>query len=505
MDTCHALFRNNSKSFPGGITKIADNRFEKKFIFKIILMAKDEMSKKNRKEELNSRATFPTNFLWGAATSSYQIEGAALEDGKGRSIWDVFCEKPHAIAQKANGITACDHYHRYQEDVNIMAEMGLQAYRFSFSWPRVLPKGMGESNEKGLDFYDKLIDALLEKNIQPWATLYHWDMPFEIYAKGGWLNRDISDWFAEYAQLLARKFGDRVKNWATFNEPQVFILLAHKHCIHAPGHEYSNRELLRSHHHVLLAHGKAVKVLRENVTESFIGFVNATQPVGVVTNSSEDLNAAHQFFFSEKNPALFNAAWYNDPIVFGKYPEDSQGKFTDCMESIQSGDMEIISSPIDFIGCNTYDTPTLVKTDNMGETVKVMKKPGEARTAINWGINSKSLYWASYHMYKRYKLPIYITENGISNLDWVHDDGKVHDPQRIDYLKTHLRYLNQAIHDGIDIRGYFQWSLMDNFEWARGYEERFGLIHVDFETLKRTPKDSYYWYSELIKRNQVPE
>lgn len=451
--------------------------------------------------------SFPKDFVWGAAAASYQIEGAAHKDGKGLSIWDTFCQTPGKVYKSHTGEIACDHYHRYKEDIALMKEIGLKAYRLSLSWPRVIPAGTGAVNEQGLQFYDRLIDELLAAGIVPYITLFHWDYPYELYCRGGWLNPDSSEWFAEYTAVVVERLSDRVRHWMTFNEPQVFIGLGHQEGIHAPGDKLRFADVLRAGHNMLLSHGKAVQVIRAaSKLDSQVGYV----PVGVVktpvTDSLEDIEAARQSTFSiedkrsQQGKHCWNNTWWVDPVVLGHYPEDGLKFFKEDLPKIQPGDMETICQPLDFLGMNIY-TGWKVRAGGDGLPEEVDFQIGQAQTAFHWNVHPKVLYWGPKFYAERYKLPLMITENGMSNSDWIALDGKVHDPQRIDFLNRYLLQLQKACADGVDVRGYFQWSIMDNFEWAEGYKERFGLIYVDYPTQTRVMKDSAYWYRNVIASN----
>ncbi len=444
---------------------------------------------------------FPKSFTWGAASSAYQIEGAAAADGKGPSVWDAFCTKPGAVFEKHHGNVACDHYQHMAQDVAMMSALGLRAYRFSISWPRVLPLGVGAINEKGLSFYDRLVDELLDNDIEPWVTLFHWDFPQELYLKGGWLNRASVDWFGEYATAVASRLGDRVKNWITINEPQIFLGLGHHTGTHAPGLKLAMRDVLLAGHHVLMAHGKAVQAIRAATpTPVRIGWAPCGKVDAPSTNGIADVEAAFRSTMSVTQKDCWNNTWWADPVCLGTYPEDGVALFGAEVPKIKSGDMELMKQPLDFYGLNIYSCGR-VKAGKNGQPETVPNPPGIAQTSFRWPITPECLYWGSKFVNERYRLPIVITENGMSNLDWVMSDGKVHDPQRIDYTRRHLIELSRAIADGVDVRGYFHWSIMDNFEWAEGYRERFGLVHVDYTTLERTPKDSAYWYGDVIRTN----
>lgn len=451
---------------------------------------------------------FGKNFVWGAAAAAYQIEGAAREDGKGPSVWDMMCQKPGAIWQEHTGDIACDHYHRYKEDVTLMKEIGLKAYRLSLSWPRILPTGSGKINKTGLAFYDRLIDELLAAGIAPWITLFHWDFPYELYCKGGWLNRESVEWFTDYTSLVVDSFSDRVSDWMTLNEPQCFIGLGMEFGIHAPGDRLGRKEVLRAGHHVLLSHGRAVQVIRSTAKlKPTIGWA----PVGVTaypsSDQKEDIEAARKAMFDHdttfalnngRKISVWSNTWWGDPVIFGKYPEDAWKAFGDDVPEIATGDMEIISQPIDFYGANIY-SGLEVYADKEGKPTAVTPKIGEPMTAFRWPVTPECLGWGIKLLHERYQHPMVVTENGLSCNDWPSLDGEVHDPQRIDFLHRYLLSLEKCVQEGIDVRGYFQWSIMDNFEWAEGYKERFGLIYVDYPTQKRILKDSAKWYQSLIK------
>ncbi len=445
--------------------------------------------------------SFPDGFVWGAAAASYQIEGGAYDDGKGLSVWDMMCRQPGKIREGNTGEVSCDHYHRYREDIGLMKKIGLKAYRLSISWPRVLPDGVGKVNGKGLAFYDQLIDALLENGIQPWVTLFHWDYPYSLYTRGGWLNRNSSDWFAEYTEVIVRKLSDRVSHWLTLNEPQCFIGSGHQTGEHAPGLRLGFSDVLLAAHNALLAHGKAVQTIRAySKTEPTIGVA----PVGVVkipaTNTHRDIEAARTDMFSIKSKDCSNNTWFADPIILGNYPEDGLKLFEKEVPEFLSDDMTTICQPLDFYGANIYGGQ-IVASDCQEET-KVIKNPdGPPLTSMQWRVMPSSLYWGPKFLYERYKLPIVVTENGMANCDWIHRDGKVHDVQRIDFIARYLSEYKRAINDGVAAQGYFLWSIIDNFEWAHGYKQRFGIIFVNYATGERTLKDSAYWYKDLISSN----
>lgn len=446
--------------------------------------------------------TFPHHFIWGAASSAYQIEGAAHEDGRGPSIWDMFCRKAGAVHQGENGDRTCDHYHRYEDDISLMQELGLRAYRFSIAWPRVIPQGKGAVNSAGLDFYDRITDALLNAGITPFATLYHWDYPLKLYQEGGWLRRESPDWFADYVALVVSRLSDRVSQWFTFNEPQIFVGMGHQHGIHAPGDRLALPEVLTIAHNVLLAHGKAVQTIRScSKKASSIGCALAANEVAVpASDSDEDIRAARESFFSIAGKDCCNTTWWTDPVVFGRYPEDGVERFAQSMPAMGSDDMSIICQPLDFLGINVY-FGRRYRAGKNGSPEAVKPSPGQLYTASGWPIVPAALYWAPKFYGERYKLPVIISENGMARNDSVDIDARVHDPERIDFLRGYLRELRRACAEGMDVRGYFLWSILDNFEWAVGYSQRFGIVYVDYPTGKRIVKDSARWYKEVIASN----
>lgn len=444
---------------------------------------------------------FQKDFLWGSATSSYQIEGAAYEDGRGMTVWEDFCSRPGKIMEGHDGDVACDHYHRYREDIALMAEMGIKAYRFSIAWSRILPQGTGKINEKGMAFYSNLVDELLSYDIVPLVTLFHWDLPYTLYQKGGWQNPESVGWFAEYASAVAKGLGERVKHFITFNEPQCFIGLGHVTCEHAPGNKMSKRAVLEMAHNVLLAHGTAVQAIRSIVPDAKIGYApTSTVPVPV-SESKEDIEAARNAYFgfgADADNYVWSTSWWSDPVILGHYPEEGLRLFEESLPHIGQDDMKTICQPLDFYGQNIYHGYP-VGSDGKGGCIREKRKAGYPRTAIGWAVVPESLYWGPKFLYERYHLPIIITENGLSCHDWVSADQKVHDPTRIDFMYRYLWELNRASREGVEVAGYCAWSFMDNFEWAKGYTERFGMVYVDYQTQKRIPKDSAYWYRDLIR------
>ncbi|AEM77895.1 GH1 family beta-glucosidase [Thermoanaerobacter wiegelii] len=444
---------------------------------------------------------FPKEFVWGVATSSYQIEGAVNEDGRTPSIWDTFSKTEGKTYNGHTGDVACDHYHRYKEDVEIMKEIGVKAYRFSIAWPRIFPEE-GKYNPKGMDFYKRLVDELLKRDITPAATIYHWDLPKWAYDKrGGWLNRDSVKWYVEYATKLFEELGDAIPLWITHNEPWCASILSYGIGEHAPGHK-NYREALIAAHHILLSHGEAVKAFREmNIKGSKIGITLNLTPVYPASEKEEDKLAAQ---YADG----FSNRWFLDPIFKGNYPEDMMELYSKIIgefDFIREGDLKTISVPIDFLGVNYY-TRGIVKYDEES-MLKAENVPGPGkRTEMGWEISPESLYDLLKRLDREYtKLPMYITENGAAFKDEVTEDGRVRDDERIEYIKEHLKAAAKFIEEGGNLKGYFVWSLMDNFEWAHGYSKRFGIVYVDFNTQKRILKDSALWYKEVIEKSAIEE
>lgn len=446
--------------------------------------------------------SFPKNFIWGAAAAAYQVEGGAREGGRGLSIWDALSHESGRIFEGHTGDVACDHYHRWKEDVALMKEIGLQAYRLSLAWPRIMPNGTGATNEPGLAFYDRLIDELLAAGITPWVTLYHWDLPLALQRRGGFLNREMVDWFGDYATIVVERLGDRVKHWMTFNEPPCIVGLGYQEGVHAPGFKLPYADCLQAAHHLLLAHGRGVQALRAGCQGPVQISIAMTGRERIpATRSAEDVEAARRGYFGCEERGMWNLAWWSDPIVFGRYPESGLKNFAADLPSIEPGDMQLIAQPVDFLGYNCY-SGFLVRAGAGGEPELVPGGwgIGNPRGTLPWlNVAPDAPYWAARFQSDRYKLPVVFTENGFCNTDFVHLDGKVHDPQRIDFIHRYLRSIGRAIDDGAKVGGYFYWSIMDNFEWREGYKDRFGLIHVDYQTQQRTLKDSAYWYRNVIR------
>lgn len=447
--------------------------------------------------------TFPDSFLWGAATAAPQIEGAWDSDGRGPSIWDVFCRQPGRILHCDTPARACEFHERWRDDIQLMKEIGLQAFRFSMSWSRVLPEGTGRVNQAGMDFYSQLVDGLLDAGIRPYLTLYHWDLPQALQERGGWLERDIADWFADYAELAGRALGDRVKDWITFNEPQIFLGFGYSQGSHAPGLALPDEDVFRAAHHVNLAHGRAVVRLRSVVPDAQIGFAIATK---IAMPAREDnpacVEAARRATIEPEwhgsHETFLNNGWWAHPMIHGRYPAELERRLPGFVAALPAGDLAEICQPLDFFGFNYY-FGCIVDADDAGGWRRLPEQPGEPRTFIGWPIHPQGMYWASKFFFEEYGLPLYVFENGLSSMDWVSLDGAVHDANRIDFLTRYLRQYQRAAAEGIPLAGYFQWSLLDNFEWTQGYRERFGLIHVDYATQKRTLKDSARWFQEVIR------
>jgi beta-glucosidase len=448
-----------------------------------------------------ANAPFPSDFVWGAATASYQVEGAAAEDGKGPSVWDVFCQRKGAIFDGNTGDVACDHYHRFKEDVALLKSLGVKSYRFSVSWPRVLPNGVGASNQKGLDFYSRVLDELGKHGIEPLCTVFHWDYPQALYKKGGWLNRDSAEWFAEYTSLLADKFSDRIKVWATQNEPQCFIGLGLLDGVHAPGDKLKFADYLLAAHNAMRAHAKAVQVLRARAKDgkgTKVGYVLSAQVTQPATENPDDVEAARAAMFAVAGRSEWNNTWWMDPVLFGKYPEDGVAVAGKDMPKFKPSDLDEMKQPLDYLGINIYKADSY-KRGADGKPEQVPVPAGYPRAGSDWQpITPACMYWGPRYFHDRYKLPMTITENGLATRDQVFLDGKVHDPQRIDFMHRYLLELARAIKEGVPVTGYYAWSLLDNFEWADGYKQRFGLVYVDYQSQKRLPKDSFDWYKKVI-------
>ncbi|MHB8510090.1 MAG: GH1 family beta-glucosidase [Candidatus Dormibacteria bacterium] len=442
---------------------------------------------------------FPQSFVWGTATAAYQIEGSPLADGAGMSTWHRFSHTPSATRNWENGDVACDHYNRYREDVALMTELNLKAYRLSVAWGRILPEGFGQVNQAGLDFYSRVVDELLAHEITPYITLYHWDLPGALQDAGGWSNRNTAEHFAEYAAVVFKALGDRVSNWITLNEPFVQAMAGNLTAYHAPG----VRDLwtaMRVTHHQLLGHGLAVQACRAEKAGQ-IGITNCYGPQHPASDTPEDIDAARRSW-------AYSNELFLDPIVKGAYPAVLEEQLAHCWPPVLDGDMHTIAEPVDFLGVNYYTT-TLVR-DAPGNGLLNLESlpPRGTPTLMNWEVNPDGLHellvWMKDHCPG---IPLYVTENGCSYEDRVEVDGSINDEGRLDYVRRHLVAAHRAISDGVDLRGYFLWSFIDNFEWAMGYEQKFGIVHCNFETQQRTIKNSGRWYGEVALTNcmHVPE
>ena len=432
----------------------------------------------------------PSGFTFGTSTASYQIEGAATEDGRGASIWDTFCAQPDRIADGSSGEVACDHYHRYADDIALMKRLGAGGYRFSFSWPRIQPTGSGPANQRGLGFYDRLIDCLLEAGIQPMATLYHWDLPQALEDDGGWLNRATIDRFADFAAIVGERFVDRVEHWVPINEPNVVTIMGYSIGMHAPGRALLF-EAMPVAHHLLLGHGRAAIALREAGATS-IGCANNHAPMWPASEDEADVGATK----------LFDALWngmFSEPMLLGRYPVDLMPLMEDIMAD---GDLATIRQPLDFYGVNYYNPMKIAAAgEEAAMPFELRELLGYPTTERGWPIVPDALREWLIMLRARFRAalpPIVITESGCAYSTGPDENGVVDDQQRIDYLDAHIGAVATAIQRGVDIRGYYTWSLLDNFEWAEGLSQRCGLVHVDFETQVRTPKRSFEWYAEVI-------
>jgi beta-glucosidase len=429
--------------------------------------------------------TFPAGFAWGAATAAYQIEGAVQEDGRGESIWDRFCATPGTVRAGDSGAVACDFYHRYPQDIELMRELGLDAFRFSIAWPRILPDGRGRVNEAGLDFYDRLVDDLLAAEIAPFPTLYHWDLPVALEEEGGWTSRRTAEDFVAYVETVVSRLGDRVTHWTTHNEPWVAAWLGYGWGVHAPGRA-SEQDAVDAAHHLLLSHGWAVEAIRRDAPEAKVGIALNLEHVDAASEADADVEAA------ARTDARANR-WFLDPIFRGAYPED-----TGLHPPVQEGDLAAISAPIDFLGVNNYFRFVVREGEEMVEV------PGAQRTSMGWEVHPDSLRRLLVRIASDYApASIYITENGAAFEDVRVHDGSIHDIERTEFLESYTDAVAHAIDDGVPVDGYFVWSFLDNFEWSFGYSKRFGIVYVDYTTLERVPKDSFHWYAQRIRSGRL--
>jgi beta-glucosidase len=450
---------------------------------------------------MTNELKFPNGFVWGAATSAYQIEGAWNEDGKSESVWDRFTHTPGKIEDGTNADLACDHYHRWRDDIAVMKSLGLRAYRFSIAWPRILPDGVGKVNQAGLDFYSRLVDGLLEAGITPFATLYHWDLPYKLYEAGGWPARSTAEAFVEYADVISHALGDRVKNWMTHNEPWCTSFLSYQIGEQAPGVKGDWRTAIIVAHHVLLSHGWAVPVIRRNSPQAEVGIVLNLVPAYPASPSEADAAAARWF------DGYFNR-WFLDPVFLRGYPQDKVAEYTasgilpaDELTFVQPGDLEAIAAATDFLGVNYYNR-AIIRNEGAPNNLPPTERRLDELTDMGWEVYPDGLHDLLCRLQRDYNpRKIYVAENGASYSTAPNATGNVPDVKRTDYLHGHLTAVHRAIQDGAPVAGYFAWSLMDNFEWSKGYAQRFGLVWVDFATQQRIVKDSGKWYGQVIARN----
>ena len=445
---------------------------------------------------------FPKEFVWGAATASYQVEGGAFEDGRGASIWDTFSHTPGKTKNGDTGDVACDSYHRWAEDIEIMKAMHLQAYRFSIAWPRIFPTGTGEVNPAGFAWYDRFVDALLAAGIEPYVTLYHWDLPQTLQDRGGWLNADTAKAFAAYAAAVAAHFKGRVKYYYTLNEPQCSVGLGYSTGAHAPGFKLDDATVFIAWHNTIYAHCLAAEGIRKADPDAKIGMAPTGRICTPATDSPADIAAARAATFAVADGEwTFTYMMALDPLCGRGWPNVAGGQVQRVLDAIPQEQLDALPlGKLDFLGMNIYNS-IAVRAGADGKPEFCTRPAGHPRTAIGWPITPEAMAWGPRFLHERYGLPIVITENGLSCTDRVHLDGKVHDPERIDFTHRYLLALRQGMDAGADVRGYFHWSLLDNFEWSEGYNERFGLVYVDYPTGTRTPKDSADWYKQTIDAN----
>jgi beta-glucosidase len=433
-------------------------------------------------------SSFPSDFVWGAATASYQIEGAAHEDGRGESVWDRFCATPGKVRGGDNGDVACDFYHRYRDDVKLMKELGLDAFRFSIAWPRVLPEGRGAVNEAGLDFYDRLVDELLANEIEPFVTLFHWDTPQALEEAGGWRDRATAEAFVGYAEAVAGRLGDRVRHWITHNEPWVYAWVGNAWGHHAPGRT-SEADAVAVAHHLLLSHGWAVEAIRRVSPDARVGITLNLAQIYPATETPEDEAAAYRRDGEDNR-------WFLDPVFRGSYPADLLERNELVAPHVRDGDLEAIAAPLEFLGINNYSR-FIVAAGADGP--QIVGNPDAQHTDMGWEVYPDGLHDVLVRVARDYEpSAIYVTENGAAFPDVRVHDGHIHDVERTAFLESYIGAVGRAIGAGSPVKGYFVWSLLDNFEWAFGYSKRFGIVYVDFPTLERVPKDSFYWYRDLL-------
>jgi len=454
---------------------------------------------------------FPEGFLWGTATASYQVEGAVNEDGRGASIWDTFSHTPGKVYRGDTGDSACDQYHRVEEDLDLMADVGLQAYRFSVAWPRIQPEGTGPANQRGLDYYRRLVDGLRRRNIEPMLTLYHWDLPQALEDGGGWTSRGTSERFAEYTRIVYEALGDSVGFWITLNEPWVSAWLGYGIGVHAPGHQDTSKALAATHH-LLLGHGLALETMRSlGHTDNQLGITLNLAPVRPASEDAEDAEAARRVDGNANR-------LYLDPLFSGSYPDDMLEHYApeSDFSFVRDGDLDTISAPVDFLGVNYYMRHTVVDGQRASDLTTAMRfsdldaatvlPPGVDTTAMGWPVEPDGLTELLLRLHGEYtQIPLYITENGRAVHDYVDPEGDVDDEERVAFLDAHFRAAHAAMEQGVDLGGYIVWSLLDNFEWAEGYSKRFGIVFVEYGNQRRIPKMSARWYREVIERNGLAD
>ncbi len=454
---------------------------------------------------------FPDDFLWGTATAAYQVEGAVEEDGRGASIWDTFSHTPGNVVHGDTGDIACDQYHRLGEDLDLMSSLGIKAYRFSVAWPRIQPEGSGQVNKKGLDYYRRLVDGLRDRGIEPMLTLYHWDLPQALEDRGGWTSRETSERFAEYAGVVYEEFADSVKYWITLNEPWVSAWLGYGAGVHAPGVKDTGKALAATHH-LLLGHGLALQEMRSlDREDNQLGVTLNLSPTRPATDEKADVEATRRVDGNANRIFL-------DPLFRGEYPEDVLDYYSSDSDFsfVRDGDLEVVSAPLDFLGVNYYMRHTVV--DDRGDSnpkiamrfedleAATILPPGAETTAMGWPVEPDGLTEILVRLHEEYtQLPLYVTENGVAVHDYVDPEGNVDDEERVAFLDAHFRAVHDAMEQGVDLRGYMVWSLLDNFEWAEGYSKRFGIVYVDYGTQRRIPKASARWYADVIRRGGLED
>lgn len=436
---------------------------------------------------------FPKDFIWGAASSAYQTEGFSRADGGGASIWDTFCSTPGKIADGDTGDIACDGYHHYHEDISLLAGLGLSAYRFSVSWARVDPEGTGQWNEKGLNYYERVVDACLVAGVAPWITLYHWELPQAVEDRGGWLSRDTARAFARYTEHVATRLRGKAAGWVTLNEPQCSCYMGYGTGQHAPGKQLSPEEVFLCFHHQNLAHGLAQRAIKAADPGAEVGIAATGRLCCPVTESTDDVKAARTASFDCTRDWAFTYPVVLDPVCLGRYPDGAPAAYA---ADLPQGDLALVHAVPDFLGLNIYNSQS-VRMGSDGRPEYIPRRAGHPCTSLKWPITPEVMRWGPGFLYDRYHLPLYISENGVGCNDKVYLDGQVHDPDRIDFLRRYLLELRRGSGDGVDLRGYFHWALTDNFEWHNGFSERFGLFFMDYEHARRTPKDSAAWYARI--------